>query len=425
MRILLTVSLLLPACLGAQDDAAAGRMLFLKSCSACHGENAKGGRAADLTSGQFKWGGSDAEIQRNILNGIANTQMPAFPMAAREAEQIVAYLRTLQSGLEEVTQGDAAAGRKLFFGAGGCAKCHMRGGRGGRLGPDLSVPRRIDLRQAILNPDESLRPGYETVEVRLASGQTLRGAKKNEDTFSIQIMDESERLHMLQKSGVKQIDRPHKSLMPASKLSAAELDNVVAFLSARGEAAAPNAEWKPAADLNVSFARLKNAPSEPRNWLTYWGDYQGTHFSRLDSIKPANAGSLAAQWSYQFGAGDRAAGRRRADVRDRPAEQRGGARRAHGPRHLALQSAAAASRLALHRDDQPGSGYSWRPPVPRHARLAPGLARRKDRIGDLGCGGRRLQEGLFDHARAAGDRRENYRRDHGRRVCAYGLYRRL
>src|SRR5206468_2862628 len=85
--------------LSAQEpgDAAAGRALFLKSCTACHGENAKGGRAPDLTSGQWRWGGSDEEIQRNILNGLPNTQMPAFPMPAREAEQIVAYLRSLQS----------------------------------------------------------------------------------------------------------------------------------------------------------------------------------------------------------------------------------------------------------------------------------------------------------------------------------------
>src|SRR5438477_2495067 len=151
--------LLIPIALTAQEpDADAGRTLFLKSCTACHGENAKGGRAADLTSGQWRWGGSDEEIQRNIVNGIPNTQMPAFPMSARDAEQIVAYLRTLQShGPEEVQRGDPAAGRGLFFGEAKCSRCHMFAGRGGRLGPDLSAPaggrRRVDLRQAIRKPD--------------------------------------------------------------------------------------------------------------------------------------------------------------------------------------------------------------------------------------------------------------------------------
>src|SRR5438552_2391496 len=109
-------------------------------------------------------------------------------------------------------------GRELFFGSPKSSQCHMFGGGGGRLGPDLSLPpngrRSVDLRQAIVNPDESLRPGYETVEVRLSDGRLLRGAKKNEDTFSIQIMDEKERLHMLLKSDLKQVARPRKSLMP-------------------------------------------------------------------------------------------------------------------------------------------------------------------------------------------------------------------
>src|SRR5204862_8250140 len=121
------------------------------------------------------------------------------------------------------------------------------------------------LSQEILSPDKSLRPNYETVEVRLSNGQLLRGVTKNEDTFSIQIMDENERLHMLLKSDLKQIDRPHKSLMPAPKLTAAELDNVVAFLAARESAGCTVAEWKPGRDLNVSFARLKNASAEPQN----------------------------------------------------------------------------------------------------------------------------------------------------------------
>jgi hypothetical protein len=34
----------------------------------------------------------------------------------------------------------------------------------------------------------------------LANGQLVRGVTKNEDTFSIQIMDENEKLHMLLKT---------------------------------------------------------------------------------------------------------------------------------------------------------------------------------------------------------------------------------
>ncbi len=184
----------------------------------------------------------------------------------------------------------------------------MFGGRGGRLGPDVSLigneRTASEIREAVINPDKSLRRGYETVEVRLLSGQLVRGVKKNEDTFSIQIMDEREHLHMLLKRNLKEIKTSRKSLMPVIPMTADELDNVIAFLKNPGGSNPVAAEWEPSANLNVTFARLKNARAEPRNWLTYWGNYQGTHYSWLDSITPANVGSLAAQWSFQFGAGN-------------------------------------------------------------------------------------------------------------------------
>src|SRR5262249_20209961 len=152
--------------------------------------------------------------------GIPGTQMPAFPMPETDAELIVAYLRSLKSSApDEQPKGDPAAGRKLFFGSATCSRCHMVGGRGGRLGPDLSgiaAERKIaELQEAIVNPDKSLRKSYETAEVRFPTGQLLRGVKKNEDTFSIQIMDEKEKLHMLLKKDLKEIKTPRKSLMPS------------------------------------------------------------------------------------------------------------------------------------------------------------------------------------------------------------------
>jgi PQQ-dependent dehydrogenase, methanol/ethanol family len=305
--IFLAAALLAQRCYSA--DIAAGQQLFQKSCISCHGGNAKGGRGPDLTTGQWRWGGSDDAILKNILSGIPGTQMPAFPMAGSDGESIVAYLRSLHlNAPEEKLTGDPAAGRSLFFGSAKCAQCHRFGGRGGRLGPDLSSIRHerkaSELQEAIANPDKSLRRGYETVEVRLASGGLLRGAKKNEDTFSIQIMDEQEKLHMLLKKDLREIKTPHKSLMPAVDLTAAALDNLIAFLKNPRPQEAPVAEWKPSADLNVTYTRLKNSRAEPANWLTYWGDYQGTHYSGLKAITPANAHSLSAQWSFQFGAGN-------------------------------------------------------------------------------------------------------------------------
>src|SRR5579863_9090733 len=48
---------------------------------------------------------------------------------------------------------------------------------------------------------------------------------------------------------------------------------------------------------DVTFDRLRNAAAEPQNWLTYWGDYQGRHYSGLGQLNPSNVGKLAMRWS--------------------------------------------------------------------------------------------------------------------------------
>lgn len=310
MFSLLLISLAGTAWLPAQHPGAtsaeAGRVLFQKKCASCHGENAKGGRAPDLTSGSWRHGGTEEDLIRNMTQGIPDTQMPPFPMPREEAQSIIAFLRAGKAAEEPVT-GDASAGQQLFFGTAGCNRCHMAGGRGGRLGPDLSDIRNerkpSELRKAINVPDDSLRETFETLEVEFPDGKVLRGTARNQDTFSIQLMDEGEKLHRLRKKDLKRVTRLQKSLMPAANLDAAQTDNLVAFLM-KGPFSTPDASsapWKPAPDLNVSFARIKNAHKEPQNWLTYWGDYEGTHYSWLNSITPANVKTLRSQWAFQFG----------------------------------------------------------------------------------------------------------------------------
>jgi PQQ-dependent dehydrogenase (methanol/ethanol family) len=305
----IAVHLLAGMLLAAQDQQPsrieAGHKLFEKNCSACHGSEAKGGRGPDLTAARWKWGSSDAAILQNILTGIPGTQMPAFPMQEDEGRAILAWLRSLRStGPEEQVTGDSKAGRTLFFGAAECSRCHIFGGQGGRLGPDLTriaeEKNVTELRKDITQPDESLREGYRTAEVRTADGTVIRGIVKNEDTFSIQMMDEQERLHLLLKAELTQVTHPQRSLMPVPTLSPADVENLIAFLKKTEPSEIGPGPWTPSPDLNVSFQRILNAHEEPRNWLTYWGDYQGTHYSRLKSITTENVKTLQAQWSFQF-----------------------------------------------------------------------------------------------------------------------------
>ena len=49
----------------------------------------------------------------------------------------------------------------------------------------------------------------------------------------------------------------------------------------------------------VAFDRLRDAASEPRNWLTYSGGYFSQRHSELVQVTPDNVGDLALQWVYQ------------------------------------------------------------------------------------------------------------------------------
>src|SRR5579864_3476749 len=50
----------------------------------------------------------------------------------------------------------------------------------------------------------------------------------------------------------------------------------------------------------VSFDRLRQADSEPGNWLTYSGNYSAHRYSRLNQITAANVRRLRLAWAYQI-----------------------------------------------------------------------------------------------------------------------------
>lgn len=293
--------LLLMACAGIalpqhQDsNVNEGARLFAQNCSACHGDTGKGGRGSDLTAGQWKYGGTDEDLVRNIIKGIPGTQMPAISLSETEARKIVAYLRSL-SGKDnsDAIAGNVESGRQLFFGSARCSECHMVGGRGNILAADLTDVRN---RHRASEINKRLQSPIKIFETRLASGAAIRGFKKNEDTFTLQLMDQQRKWHFLDKRkiSIKTSDQPHPSLTVKQR------EDVLAFLVKAGQEYTPSAEWKPAADFNVTFARLVNADAEPQNWLTYWGDLRGRHYSGLKQITSANVASIKSAWTYQLG----------------------------------------------------------------------------------------------------------------------------
>src|SRR5205814_147791 len=75
-----------------------------------------------------------------------------------------------------------------------------------------------------------------------------------------------------------------------------DITNLVAYLRHQQERDLAKTSAQPIGD-GVTFDRLKNARSEPRNWLMYWGDYHGTHYSPLDQITASNVKTLQTAWT--------------------------------------------------------------------------------------------------------------------------------
>jgi putative heme-binding domain-containing protein len=233
-----------------------GASLFRANCSPCHGLSAKGGgRGPDLTTGYFAHGSSDKEIFNTITQGVPGTDMPANTFEDSETWALIAYIRSRSANAgPRVLPGDAAKGKMIFLGAGNCAQCHMVNGAGGRLGPDLSrvgaARSAAYLKESVREPDKELSNGmldpnrfyglpmlYEKVTVVTNSGETIVGVPRNEDTFSIQLLDQDERLRFLLKKDLKEVREERKSLMPAyteDMLSATELQDLVAYLASLG-----------------------------------------------------------------------------------------------------------------------------------------------------------------------------------------------
>jgi cytochrome c oxidase cbb3-type subunit 3 len=234
----------------------AGKSNFRVNCSYCHGIDANGGfRAPSLVSGHLSHGYSDAAMLNTILHGIPGTAMPANDIDEPTAREIIAYLRSLQKTSQPSATGNPESGRKLFFGAAACSQCHMVQGQGGRFGPDLSrvgvMRPREYLVESIRDPDAQLTerfvatdfgtnpPTYELVTVTTGQGTSFSGVVLNEDTFSLQFMDDRERIHSWLKSELKSVFHEHRSPMPKydnQQLSAAQLDDLIAYLtSLRGD----------------------------------------------------------------------------------------------------------------------------------------------------------------------------------------------
>ncbi len=229
-------------------DVKNGARNFRNHCSICHALDATGETGPDLTRSEYRHGNSDSALFRIVSQGIPGTSMAPHRFTDRQVWQLVSFLRSLDRRSEpEKLRGDAAKGRIVFEEQGDCSRCHMVNGQGGRLGPDLSEVgwKRSPsfLRESILEPSaeigntsEAFVDGtrrYWPVTLTLADGNSVQGVVLNEDSYSVQVMDEEERLLSYSKKLLKEIRRGQVSSMPTFQgdLTEAEVDDLVAYLA--------------------------------------------------------------------------------------------------------------------------------------------------------------------------------------------------
>ena len=230
---------------GDPDAIKQGQVLFRQECVYCHGVGARGGaRGPDLTTGAWVHGGSDADLWRTVKDGVQGTAMPAHRLTDREIWEILSYLRAAQQPPSSPL-GDPARGETLFFAGNKCSSCHMVKGRGGRLGPELtaigSARPLAYLVESIRDPGRQLAGNhgagadllYDTITAVTRDGKTIVGVAMNEDTFTIQMMDRSERVYSFDKKSLKSLQHEKRSLMPAygtDAINDKDLQDLVAYL---------------------------------------------------------------------------------------------------------------------------------------------------------------------------------------------------
>jgi cytochrome c oxidase cbb3-type subunit 3 len=220
-------------------DIERGRQLFFGHCAPCHGPKGEGGKGPTLARPSLPRGPDDRALFITIRKGIEGTEMPgAWEMISKEIWQTVAFVRSLGRMPAENLPGNPARGETLFRTKGRCLECHTVAGQGGSLGPELTEvgARRSAayLRRALLDPPSALPEGFVQVRVVTKDGRRLTGVRLNEDTYSLQMRDLSNRLHSFWKAELKEYHKDRgQSPMPSYRgiFSDAEIDDLVAYLA--------------------------------------------------------------------------------------------------------------------------------------------------------------------------------------------------
>lgn len=216
-------------------DISYGARLYDAQCTTCHGANGDGVGGVDLKSGRFRNAVTDQDLARVITNGIPNTGMLGFKFDPAEVTGVIAYLRNINSiDRGSVAPGDPGRGRTLFESK-ACMQCHRVGGQGARVAPDLSDIGALrsagSLWRSLTDPVSQMMPINRPVRIVTRDGTVVNGRRLNEDTYTVQLIDDHERLVSLTKADLREYRILTTSPMPSYKgIGEGGLADLVAYL---------------------------------------------------------------------------------------------------------------------------------------------------------------------------------------------------
>jgi putative heme-binding domain-containing protein len=218
-----------------REDIVRGGLLYNAQCFHCHGRDGDQISGVDLRRGLFRRSQSDEDLGQIITRG-APGGMPAFKLEPADLTAIIAYVRSGFDTSASIRVGDPTRGRAVFQGKGECGTCHRVAGRGPRSAPDLSdvgvarAPAMLD--RSVRDPSSALLPINRPVRIVMRDGRTILGRRLNEDTHTVQLIDEHENLVSVMKKDVQSFNVAKESAMPAyaGRLTDNEIADVVAYL---------------------------------------------------------------------------------------------------------------------------------------------------------------------------------------------------
>jgi putative heme-binding domain-containing protein len=240
----------------------------IQRCAQCHGASGKpklkGARDFRQPERMNKF--SDSFWFWRISEGVPDTKMPAWKGLLTEEQrwQVMAYehmfshagkaelhghpeIAAVVQGTPQAPRqsrmfslGDAEKGQQIFFdpeSKAPCAKCHTIGGKGGKVGPELTgiAARRSpdSLIQSILDPSAEIVEGYEAYLVVTKDQEFITGILAEESDSSITIEDTEGEKRKIPREAITKMVKQKKSIMPDNfreLLTAGEFFDLLRFL---------------------------------------------------------------------------------------------------------------------------------------------------------------------------------------------------